>query len=160
MAQYDDGVILHWNQRKHTRSVSYLPSTNTSLFHSAPGARSYRTYVAVIEALRACTPHFRQEQVIQHPIQPSVTPEFDEFIADENLLLHTDYYTQASEGVSSDDDTPCEAWQLGFRGVHVSVEQDDDLTASDEQTELMRWHYRLGHLSFVKLKSLATLDPW
>ena len=52
MAQYDDGVILHWNQRKFTRLVSYLPSTNTPVFHSAPGARSYKTYVAVIEALK------------------------------------------------------------------------------------------------------------
>jgi hypothetical protein len=29
------------------------------------------------------------------------------------------------------------------------------LTAADNQAELMRWHYRLGHLSFPKLKQLA-----
>jgi len=77
MAQYDDGVVLHWNQRQYSRSVSYLPSTNTPVFHSAPDARSYRTYVAVIEALRACTPHFRREQVIQRTNQLPTTPEDD-----------------------------------------------------------------------------------
>ena len=176
MAQYDDGVILHWNQRKFTRLVSYLPSTNTPVFHSAPGARSYKTYVAVIEALRACTPHFRREQVIQRLDQPTVTPEDDEFIADENLLLHPEYYCkQSSEGVSADDET-VKHCNLVSEGVPVdndappiarmgplsfdprpTVEQSDDLTASDDQTELMRWHYRLGHLSFVKLKALAIL---
>jgi hypothetical protein len=29
------------------------------------------------------------------------------------------------------------------------------LVAADNQAELMRWHYRLGHLSFPKLKQLA-----
>jgi len=27
--------------------------------------------------------------------------------------------------------------------------------AADDQAELMRWHYRLGHLTFAKLKQLA-----
>jgi hypothetical protein len=60
----------------------------------------------VIEALRACTPHFCREQVIQRLDQPPVTPEDDEFIADENLLLHPEYYyKQSLEGVSADNDT-------------------------------------------------------
>ena len=176
MAQYDDGVVLHWNQRQYSRSVSYLPSTNTPVFHSAPHAKSYRTYVAVIEALKACTPHFRREQVIQRTNQLPVTPEDDEFIAEENLLLPDDYHCkQSSEGVSADDDT-VKHDNLASEGAPAdndappiarmgplsfdprpTVEQDDDLTASDDQTELMRWHYRLGHLSFVKLKALAIL---
>jgi hypothetical protein len=33
--------------------------------------------------------------------------------------------------------------------------EDIRLTAADNQAELMRWHYCLGHLSFPKLKQLA-----
>jgi hypothetical protein len=33
--------------------------------------------------------------------------------------------------------------------------EDTQLAAANYQTELMRWHYRLGHLPFVKLKQLA-----
>jgi hypothetical protein len=29
------------------------------------------------------------------------------------------------------------------------------LAASDNQAELMRWHYRLGHLPFLRLKQLS-----
>ncbi len=37
------------------------------------------------------------------------------------------------------------------------LEEDEEfyLAAADDQAELMQWHYRLGHLSFPKLKLLA-----
>jgi hypothetical protein len=36
-------------------------------------------------------------------------------------------------------------------------EEDEEfyLAAADDQAKLMRWHYRLGHLSFPKLKLLS-----
>jgi hypothetical protein len=37
----------------------------------------------------------------------------------------------------------------------IAEDEDVTLAAADEQAELMRWHYRLGHLSFQKLKQLA-----
>jgi hypothetical protein len=41
----------------------------------------------------------------------------------------------------------------------VNPELEDNkhiyLAAVDDQAELMRWHYHLGHLSFAKLKQLA-----
>ncbi len=33
--------------------------------------------------------------------------------------------------------------------------EDIHLATADDQAELMRWHYRLGHLTFAKLKQLA-----
>ena len=33
--------------------------------------------------------------------------------------------------------------------------EDSPLSAADDPAELMRWHYRLGHLTFAKLKQLA-----
>ncbi len=37
----------------------------------------------------------------------------------------------------------------------IAEYEDVPLAAADDQAELMRWHYRLGHLSFQKLKQLA-----
>jgi hypothetical protein len=37
----------------------------------------------------------------------------------------------------------------------IAEDEDVTLAAADDQAELMRWHYRLGHLSFQKLKQLA-----
>jgi len=90
------------------------------------------------------------------------------------VLLPEDYYKQPSEGASADDATikhdnlssegasgnavpdPTRLGTLLF-DPQPAVDQDDELTASDDQTELMRWHYRLGHLSFPKLRSFALI---
>jgi hypothetical protein len=41
--------------------------------------------------------------------------------------------------------------------VNPQLEEDKHvyLAAVDDQAKLMRWHYRLGHLAFSKLKELA-----
>ncbi len=41
--------------------------------------------------------------------------------------------------------------------VNPKLEEDKHvyLAAVDDQAKLMRWHYRLGHLSFAKLNQLA-----
>jgi hypothetical protein len=41
--------------------------------------------------------------------------------------------------------------------VYPQLKEDEHvyLTAVDDQAKLMRWYYRLGHLSFSKLKQLA-----
>ena len=169
-------VLLQWNQCKSTRTVlfRFSASTNTPVFQSASSTKSYRAYVAVIEALEACTPRFCREQVIQRSGHSLLTPEDDEFIVNENLLLPTDYCKQASEGVSTDDNivrngnstsegapdntvpTISHMGPLSF-DPRPALDQDNELTASDDPTELMSWHYRLGHLSFAKLKLLALL---
>jgi hypothetical protein len=48
---------------------------------------------------------------------------------------------------------------MGLLTFDVNPELEDNkhvyLAAVDNQAKLMRWHYRLGHLSFTKLKQLA-----
>ncbi len=48
---------------------------------------------------------------------------------------------------------------MGPLTFDVNPEIEDDkhvyLAAVDNQADLMRWHYRLSHLSFAKLKQLA-----
>jgi hypothetical protein len=41
--------------------------------------------------------------------------------------------------------------------LNPQLQEDEPiyLSAADDQAELMRWHYRPGHLSFLKLKQLA-----
>jgi hypothetical protein len=41
--------------------------------------------------------------------------------------------------------------------LHLHPEEGEDvhLAAANDQAESMRWHYRLGHLTFAKLKQLA-----
>jgi hypothetical protein len=38
----------------------------------------------------------------------------------------------------------------------LKEEDEYSVAASDDEAELMRWHYHLGHMPFSKLKRLAT----
>ncbi len=163
MATFDDCIVLQWNQCQAARTIPFNASTNTPVIRIASGTKSYQAYTAVIEALKACTPHFRREQVIQQLGHSPVSTNSDEFIANENLLLYEDYYKQTSEGVSDNADTVKHSNKVS-EGGEVSegasatngdifktermgpltfdprpvLEQDNELTASDDQTKLMR----------------------
>ena len=41
--------------------------------------------------------------------------------------------------------------------LHVIESDEEALSANTPYAELLRWHYRLGHISFIKLKAMATL---
>ena len=101
--------------------------------------------------------------------EPAFAPE--EFVAEENLNFDKD--ASVNEGVKSDnemvktsnlpappnDELHSQAIRSGpltFDPAPSPEEGEDvHLTTADDQAELMRWHYRLGHLTFTKLKQLA-----
>jgi hypothetical protein len=98
-----------------------------------------------------------------------IVPE--ELVAEENL--NYDKEVSVDEGVSEDDETiktsnlppppadenPSEVIRRSPLTFYPSPSQeegeDTQLAAADDQTELMCWHYRLGHFPFVKLKQIA-----
>ncbi len=96
-----------------------------------------------------------------------------EFITEENLN-YKEKETSEDEGVTEDDETiktsnlpppaaeeepPSEVLRSGPLTFNPRPQEEEDeqttLAASDQQAELMRWHYRLGHLPFSRLKQLA-----
>ncbi len=95
----------------------------------------------------------------------------EEFVLEENL--NYDKEVSVNEGDSEDDKTmkmsnlppppvdknPSKAIRhvpLTFDSSPPQVEgEDTQLTAFDDHTKLMRWHYCLGHLLFVKPKQLT-----
>jgi hypothetical protein len=92
-------------------------------------------------------------------------------VAEENVNYQKD--VSASEGANADDRTvktanlpspplqeePSWGTQQGpltFDPSPPTEEAEDvQLLAANKQAELMQWHYRLGHLTFPKLKQLA-----
>jgi hypothetical protein len=97
----------------------------------------------------------------------------EEFIAEENLLLNKQQKS-VDEGVTEDDETiqtanlpPLPANDEPHPGIAcrgtltfnpsppLKEDENFQLATADNQAKLMRWHYRLGHLSFPKLKVLA-----
>ena len=173
-----DGVILIWGHGDHRRTIPHSRDTNTPVFCTAPTTSTHRAFSTHIEAMEAN--FHRQEHVIQIPGRRCLMHDKDEFLAKENILLSNDYKKTdflVTEGASHDDETikagnvhtdtsdedeqETETTQISPLTFDPTPQLEDDEqhqhVATDDQAELMRWHHRLGHLSFAKLKKLAIL---
>ena len=163
---------MFWNKGKFKRAIPFSSATNTPIFRLASSTNSYRAFVAKYEqAFQAMI----EEQVAPSP--HLIPPDKDEFIAEENITYESPEPISVSEGeIDSGDETvihsnrsidlppsqaspSANAQRIGTLTFDPSppLEEDEhiDYTATDDQAELMRWHYRLGHLTFAKLKQLA-----
>jgi hypothetical protein len=172
MGNFEREYVLNWHGGGK-KTVFFDPSTNMPIFTMAPSSHAYRAFATTFEALEA--PYYHKETVLQYPTRhlmddkPAFAPE--EFVAEENLNF--DKEVSVDEGVESDDKTvktsnlpapheeeiPSEAILHGALTFDPSPppEEGEDvhLAATNNQAELMQWHYRLGHLTFAKLKQLA-----
>jgi hypothetical protein len=165
----NEALTLIWNQRRHQWTIPYHPLTNTPSFRTAPALRTYRAFVALFEATKA--QYHQREHVLQMPNRLHLDKEFT---AKENV--HANILKKPltdSEGATSDNLTVQASNLLSEKGdkeekqttrmgpltfdVDPELEEDEHiyLATVDNQAELMRWHYHLGHLAFSKLKQLA-----
>jgi hypothetical protein len=171
MRNYRNDCVLHWRGGKKT--IPFQSTTNVPVFYTASSFLSYRTFAATFEAMEAL--YFQQEKVLVYPGRRDLMDDIElvpeEFVAEENLNYNKE--VSVDEGVSEDDKTiktsnlpplpsfenPSEAIRCGpltFDPLPPQEEDEDtQLAATNNQTKLMRWHYRLGHLPFLKLKQLA-----
>jgi hypothetical protein len=169
MEEDDEALMPIWKQCKHRRTIPYHPLTNALSFRTALALHTYCAFVALCKAAEA--QYYRREHVLQMPGQLHLD---EKVTAEENL--HTDIQKKApsaSEGATSIDkmvqasnllsgkESKMEAQTammvpLTF-DVNPQLEEDEHvyLATIDDQAKFMRWHYRLGHLSFSKLKQLA-----
>ncbi len=81
-------------------------------------------------------------------------------ITDSEGAMSNDLTVQANNLSSAKGDKEeKETTRMGPLTFDINLELEEDkhvyLAAVNDQAELMRWHYRLGHLSFSKLKQLA-----
>jgi hypothetical protein len=175
MENHWDKCVLLWRGGRFRRSIPHSPTTNTPSFHTAAASKTYRAFAATFEACEAS--FFRREHVLQLPGLRE-QPDPDEFIADENIHLRAN--DDATKVREDDDKTirtsnvtgdlpppiPDEPYEPSDRSERrgtltfdpsppLEADEEVPLAAADDQAELMRWHYRLGHASFASLKQMA-----
>jgi hypothetical protein len=156
------------------KTILFDPSTNTPIFHTSPSTSSYRAFVNTFMACEA--PFFLREHVLQFLGRRWLNgnaPPPEEFVAKENVNFNK-REKHVCEGVVREDDNTVQAGNLPpppKLAPHPDLLQHNALTfdpspvlnkpdeysvaAPEDQAELMRWHYQLGHASFDKLKHLA-----
>ena len=88
----------------------------------------------------------------QHDESPiiTITPENEEnsnTTQEGNTTLSDHHDENLSEFLSQDNTNQS----------YVIEREEEELSASTSYAELLRWHYRLGHMSFHKLKAIARL---
>ena len=126
--QDEDCIELHWDQDRFCKTIPWDRSTNTALMRSATSFKRFKVFNAVLDFKNKVKCHCCESTTFQ--------PDSDEY-REEQLPFET------IEDINTDS---------------VSVDQSGpNPIADDPQAELLRWHYRLGHLSFNKLKVLCML---
>ena len=176
------GCKLMWHQLDFSKTILFDAATNTPVFRTAPSTRSYRAFAAAADVTNA---YYQREFVRStpgtrhgtHSTARPITPDSD-FIAEENINLSVNEGDNTrNNNISSHIDNPSgdgtdnvttteptrlpthrRAGALTFDpSPNLEEDEEFDLAAGDPQAELMRWHYRLGHLPFAALKQLAQL---
>ncbi len=165
----DEVMTLIWKQRRHQWAIPYHPLTNTSSFHTAPGLRTYHTFVALYEA--AEVQYHRQEHVLQMLVRLHLDKEFmgeknvhanilkkpplaSEGATSSNLMVQASNLLSEKESKEEKQTTRMGPLTLD---LNPTLKEDEHvyLATVNNQAKLMRWHYCLGHLAFSKLKQLA-----
>ena len=145
-------ITLFWSQRRFTKTVRLDPTTSVGLTTTASGARSFRAFCATLDQhetkqTNIFTAHIIPDDEDDESFQPKDPVEPPQATEDntEELLMPK-------------DDAPIitpQATVIDMGPITHVIPDDPEPKTFDPQDELLRWHYRLGHLPFDRVKQLA-----
>lgn len=169
----DDQMSFFWDQRKYRRTIQ-LSSQNAHVgfIRSAP---SYSTSTELVTACclfmhkepQCLAPHVippDEDEFAQEDKPTSLSPEGTELPEGEVFTL-----LPVNEGIDGTNtkltfglqDLPTlvedadEATQMEIINTEHDIISDDDLELQNPTHEMLRQHYKLNHLSFHKMKTMA-----
>ena len=145
-------IVLFWSQRRYSKTVPLDPKSNVGITTTASGARSFRAFHSTITA-----PETRQTNIFTTNVIPddedddSFQPKdpIETVMPDEGTPEPVSNETQ--KAMTPDQHTTL----IDMEPVTQVIPEDQEPTSLNPQDELLRWHYRLGHLPFDRIKQLA-----
>jgi len=158
--------------RGYKKTIPYSTRSNVPSFRSTPGTLRYQAFAACFEATKdPKAKEFRRSQHIVTDDEASSSegaPEQEDgYDADEDLPM-TDREGEKADiqsshgphlGHGSCVKGSCDDIHHDHRHTtpHLQPHADDAerLTVESPQADLLRWHYRLGHLSFKLIKAMS-----
>jgi hypothetical protein len=160
---------LLWGQGLFSKTIPFDDATNTPILSMSPLTSSYRAFVHTFQALEVS--FFSREHVYQLPgrrwLDRGSPPDPAEFVTEENFDFSSMPHSEGDKA-NKRSRSPLETVQGGsplsvvvrndlrYDSLPLLTEEDEYCVAApDDQAELMRWHYRLGHKPFARLESLA-----
>jgi hypothetical protein len=155
---------MECRQRTLRKTIPWDKRTNTARIYTAPDTRQYRVFVDQLvaknktaERERVCyDAHVDWDANVVTDDDSNGNGDWVGSKADDKMVAaHNPKRRRANEENISDlmRNTP------GFKArPTVIIDEDlEKLSCQDPQTEMLIWHYRLGHLSFKRIKGMAEL---
>ena len=125
-----DKCVLLWDT--FTKTIPLHPATNVAIMMSSPGVHRYKSFCSLHDKMNKRKYLESTKIAINSPYTHN-----DAVQADESL----NHMMTSSKG--------CE---------EIMDEDKEQLVGQDDLSEFMRWHHRLGHLSYSKMKTLCLLN--
>ena len=158
----DEYIQLFWDQRKYVKTIKLDPRRNIGMTHTAPGIHTFKDFMeqqAIQTPFSCCfdTPVIPDddEESLQppDPIQPQtqeIQPQFplQQIGPSTTTQGHTENTIPTTTQV---DFTPLQ--QTDKPNLIEEEEEPSNLNPSDE---LLRWHYKFGHVPLKLLQQMAT----
>ena len=156
-------ITLLWAQRRYAKTVPLDSKTNVGLTTTAAGARSFRAFCANIKVPETVQPNIFRTHVIPddddesfQPKDPIALPNSDtEEMADAPGEIDEPMTPGSPQTTETQGQPKTTMVDLGPL-THV-IPEDQEPTSLDPHDELLRWHYRLGHLPFDRIQQLARM---
>ena len=152
-------ITLFWAQRRYVKTVPLDTRTNVGLTTTAAGARSFRAFSASITAPETIQPNIFTTHVLPDDEEDS---DNDESFQPKDPIEQPDSDLAGKAGASEKHDEVMAQAQphttiVDLGPITHTIPEDQEPTSLDPHDELLRWHYRLGHLSFDRIRRLAQL---
>ena len=143
-------ITLFWAQRRFTKTVPLDSKTNVGLTMTASGTRSFRACCATVNSpetkeMNIFTTHVIPDEEDKEsfqpkdPVEPAMQDETEQMKALDEVMTEAPKTSLVDMGPVT----------------HV-IPDDQEPTSLDPHDELLRWHCRLGHLPFDRIKQLVT----
>ena len=137
--------ILQWGEGgKYKRTVPLCPSTNVATLYMAPGYRNYDIYCKEAKLIPT------EEDANPHTLSSQDAEEGKTCKIAFNPLSHRVEWTS-----SSNDDKPREFDLNGPSSSKATKQHSDTLNMSFEARDMLKLHYKLGHMPFAKMREMA-----
>ncbi|KAL7563769.1 hypothetical protein ACA910_020453 [Epithemia clementina (nom. ined.)] len=154
-------IILFWKQRQFKKTIPLSATTNVGVTTTAPGIKTYQAY---------CTQVREQHETVPVCFITMVSDDEDDFDGEVELDDQSFTSDPVAPPPSRPDPLPQATLQSAeavthqpqkvqftvdkATGPHLIPPEEEPSTLSNKD-QLLRWHYRLGHLPFSRLIHMA-----
>ena len=161
--QYHNRNVLYFGSSgQYKKTVFNTASSNVPTFYTAAGNTTYTSFSSTVNNVHS-NKLYRLEQAVCYPSVISDDEQDDnEHLQNTSLPSVTRQstepdYSPIHTNYTNEDIADFMPTTLAPTATLIEEEQEH-IAATSDRGEMLRWHYRLGHLSFSKIKLLSLLN--